>query len=157
VSNLYDVLNVPPDADRAAIRASFRTLARRYHPDHGGDPLRMHAIIDAWAVLGRADRRAAYDRTISLERGGLRRRVSVASPDASMGTQVRDPDTLDYGRYTGWTIEALADHDPDYLEWLRRSPGGRAWQKRIEVALADRAARMPVPPPSVRSRRRRWR
>jgi curved DNA-binding protein CbpA len=156
VPNFYAVLNVPRDADRTTIRASFRTLARQCHPDHGGDLQRMEAIIEAWAVLGHAERRAAYDRTLAVQREILRRPGTAMTVD-TLATQVRRPDTLGYGRYAGWTIEALADQDPDYLEWLRRSPGGRVWWKRIEVALADRAARMPVRPPPVRRRTRLWR
>jgi DnaJ-class molecular chaperone len=70
VSNLYAVLNVPADADRTTVRASFRTLALRFHPDHGGDAQRMEAVIDAWAILGHPERRAAYDLTLGLSNEG---------------------------------------------------------------------------------------
>jgi curved DNA-binding protein CbpA len=157
VPNFYAILNVPPDADRTTIRASFRTLARRFHPDHGGDAQRMEAVIDAWAILGHADRRAAYDRTLAVQRGTLRRRKTDRPLPTPAVAEAPGADTLSYGRYAGWTIEALADHDPDYLEWLRRSPGGHVWWQRVELVLADRAARMPVPPPPVRRRTRLWR
>jgi hypothetical protein len=62
-------------------------------------------------------------------------------------------DTLSYGRYAGWTIEALAEHDPDYLEWLGRSPGGRAWQTRIDAVLTGRIV---VPAPAPQRPRRFW-
>jgi curved DNA-binding protein CbpA len=154
---LYAVLNVPRDADRMTIRASFRTLARRIHPDHGGDAQRMEAVIDAWAVLGHADRRAAYDRTLAVQRGTLRRRKTDRPLPTPAVAEAPGADTLGYDRYAGWTIETLADHDPDYLEWLRRSPGGHVWWQRIELVLVDRAARTPAPPPPVRRRTRLWR
>jgi hypothetical protein len=31
--NPYEVLNLPPDADQEAIKASYRKLASQYHPD----------------------------------------------------------------------------------------------------------------------------
>ena len=57
----YEVLQVHPRAESEVIRAAYRTLARKYHPDHGGDPTRMIALNDAWDVLGDPALRAAYD------------------------------------------------------------------------------------------------
>ncbi|MFI5260046.1 MAG: DnaJ domain-containing protein [Candidatus Limnocylindrales bacterium] len=37
------MLQVHPRAEAEVIRAAYRTLARKYHPDHGGDPARMIA------------------------------------------------------------------------------------------------------------------
>jgi len=59
--DFYEVLQVHPRAEADVIRAAYRTLARKYHPDHGGDALRMIAINDAWDVLGDPVARAAYD------------------------------------------------------------------------------------------------
>ena len=61
--DFYEVLQVHPRAEADVIRAAYRTLARKYHPDHGGDALRMIAINDAWDVLGDPVARAAYDAT----------------------------------------------------------------------------------------------
>jgi curved DNA-binding protein CbpA len=57
----YVVLQVQPGAETEVIRAAYRVLARKYHPDHGGDAARMIALNDAWDVLGDPERRAAYD------------------------------------------------------------------------------------------------
>jgi hypothetical protein len=43
---------------------------------------------------------------------------------------------LDFGRYAGWSLRQLAAHDPDYLEWLVRSPGGRQYRGQITALLA---------------------
>lgn len=60
----YAVLQVPPDADLAAIRRSYHRLMLEAgaHPDHGGDTALAAAINEAWAVLRDADRRRAFDR-----------------------------------------------------------------------------------------------
>ena len=157
--DLYSDLHVHASANRDAIHASFRVLARHCHPDFGGDVQRMQLINEAWATLGRSDRRAAYDQQRAAERVANQRAAAAtampqraAAPGRPATPPVRQPNTLDYGRYEGWTIEALANHDPDYLEWLRRSPGGRTWRTRIDVALADRAMRMP--PPQAPAKRR---
>lgn len=66
----YDLLGLPPDASPDEIRAAYRALARRHHPDtqHGADPAdhersrhTMAALNAAWAVLGDPLRRQAYD------------------------------------------------------------------------------------------------
>jgi hypothetical protein len=41
-----DVLGDPDDA-----RAAYRTTAKRYHPDRGGDPAVMAKVNKAWALL----------------------------------------------------------------------------------------------------------
>lgn len=144
------MLQVAPDAEPDAIRASFRALARHWHPDFGGDAHQMQTISEAWSILGRPDRRMAYDR----DRASLRPNAHGATAASATQERAWAHATLDYGRYRGWTIEALADRDPDYLEWLRRTPAGRGWRSRIESALADRAARIPVPPAPTKRRGR---
>jgi len=151
VTNLYAVLLVDPAADREVIRAAYRVLARRFHPDHGGDPARMVELAAAWAILGHAAKRAEYDRS---RRESLTPAAPIPAQPPSMAG-----DLLDFGRYQGWTVMALADHDPDYLEWLARAPAGRAWRNRIDTVFAARqaAAATLVPTPrTTRSRRTRW-
>ncbi|HEV7665047.1 MAG TPA: J domain-containing protein [Chloroflexota bacterium] len=60
----YRVLQVAPNADLEVIRASYRRLARLYHPDRNPRPEaaeRMRAINAAYGVLSDARRRATYD------------------------------------------------------------------------------------------------
>jgi curved DNA-binding protein CbpA len=62
----YETLHVLPSADIDVIKAAFRALARRYHPDtYAGDKSaatkRMQEINDAYEVLSDAGKRKAYD------------------------------------------------------------------------------------------------
>jgi molecular chaperone DnaJ len=59
----YRILGVPRDADRHTIQVAYRRLARRHHPDFGGDPQIMAVLNEAWSVLGDASRRETYDST----------------------------------------------------------------------------------------------
>ena len=67
----YAILGVAPDADQAVIRAAWKALLRKYHPDTAHDvpdaAERTRAFNAAWAVLGNSNRRIAYD----LERAAL--------------------------------------------------------------------------------------
>lgn len=60
----YTVLGVTPASGDVAIRAAYRTLMRRYHPD--ADPSaeaaeKSREINEAYRVLGDRERRARYD------------------------------------------------------------------------------------------------
>jgi len=50
----YEVLGVRPDATPDEIRRAYLTLARRHHPDAGGDPEEMRRLNEAWSALSAA-------------------------------------------------------------------------------------------------------
>lgn len=62
----YRILQVSPDATVETIKAAFRRLARRYHPDlNPGDPFaadQFKLISQAYEVLSDSNRRRRYDR-----------------------------------------------------------------------------------------------
>jgi hypothetical protein len=51
------------------IHAAYKRLARRVHPDAGGDERRMATVNEAYRVLCDAGRRAAYDRARRVPSG----------------------------------------------------------------------------------------
>lgn len=60
----YQALGVARDASDDAIRRAYRKLARQYHPDvsqEANAEACMRDINEAYAVLGDAEKRAAYD------------------------------------------------------------------------------------------------
>jgi len=61
----YEILGVPRDADEKAIRAAYRRLARRYHPDvNPGDSAaeaKFKEINEANEVLSDPEKRKKYD------------------------------------------------------------------------------------------------
>jgi curved DNA-binding protein CbpA len=64
----YDLLKVDRKAAPEGVRAAYRSLAQRYHPDKrpgNADAIRvMAALNEAYAVLSDPQRRASYDRAI---------------------------------------------------------------------------------------------
>ena len=61
----YEVLGVPRNATEAELKASYRRLAMKFHPDRNpGDAeaeSRFKEVKEAWEVLKEPRRRAAYD------------------------------------------------------------------------------------------------
>lgn len=61
----YEVLGVDRSADEKELKKSFRSLARKYHPDKNDAPdadERFKEIQEAYAVLSDPQKRSTYDR-----------------------------------------------------------------------------------------------
>jgi len=156
--NYYQVLMVDQAADADIMAVVHRRLATRYHPDMDpGDDARqrMLEINQAYDVLRNPERRAKYDQELAARRD---RRTSdryvkrPADPGPAPTTTASGNDrpygeagppprgvargtVLDFGRYKGWSLSQIAGHDPDFLEWLERSPAGRQYRAEITALL----------------------
>src|SRR5271169_2662971 len=73
----YETLEVERDADENKLKAAFRKLAMKWHPDRNpGDAtseVRFKEINEAYEGLKDGDKRAAYDRYghAAFEQGGM--------------------------------------------------------------------------------------
>ena len=73
----YETLEVERNADESKLKAAFRKLAMKWHPDRNpGDAtseVRFKEINEAYEVLKDGDKRAAYDRFghAAFEQGGV--------------------------------------------------------------------------------------
>lgn len=154
----YLTLQLDPTAEPEVVRAAYRALAQKYHPDReGGSGERMIAINQAWYVLGNPESRAAYDRSraaLAPRRSPIAWQRSEdgdaasARPPTSQGSGT----VLDFGRYAGWSFTEVARQDPDFLRWLARMPIGRAYAGEIERTLASVRPPEPARPKPKRSR-----
>lgn len=61
--DLYEILEVSPNASQETIERMFRYLAQRYHPDREGtgDADRFDQVVKAYGELKEPASRAAYD------------------------------------------------------------------------------------------------
>jgi curved DNA-binding protein CbpA len=162
----YKVLQVDPEAEPEVVRAAYRSLAQKYHPDvSGGSHERMAALNGAWTVLRDPETRAAYDRA---RREAPSRPAAPAAPEAESATAMRAPlptpppghpsgRVLDFGRYAGWSLGEIARHDPEFLEWLARTPIGRPYHAEIATLLSSRTRATTVVAEQKRPRRFRRR
>jgi curved DNA-binding protein CbpA len=154
--DLYKVLNVDPGADAEVIRAAYRALARRDHPDVSADPAaaaKMAGLNAAFEVLGDAERRAVYDESRRAPAAPTGTPPEPAAPPAAAPGVNRQPlaaraaaqsqsgTVLEFGRYAGWSLAELARRDPNYLEWLAHTMIGRPYRAEIDKLLAPTRAR----------------
>ena len=142
----YHILQVAPHAEDFVVEAAYRALARQFHPDGAQpDPSRMAEINRAYDLVRTVERRRRYDR-ISHSRpmspGVDALRSTMGEPwarRAAAGTappvSSEDGPTIDFGRYTGWSVKDLAKHDPDYLRWLSRHSSGVRYRNLITKYL----------------------
>lgn len=76
--NYYELLEVSPNASQEVIKAAYKSLMLRYHPDRnpGNAEMAAHAalVIQAYTVLSDVNNRGAYDMQ-------LRQQVAQRSPD----------------------------------------------------------------------------
>lgn len=146
----YEVLNVSRYASWREVRAAYRVLARRFHPDGTTpDADQMVEINAAYNRLDREQREGGEAPTgvpvgsdAPVEAGPPRAtRAGMPSEGSLMGrvraAQRVETPVVDFGEYAGWSIAEIAEQNPRYLRWLSRHPSGNRYRAAIEQVLGD--------------------
>jgi DnaJ-class molecular chaperone len=84
----YDNLKVTRDAPPEVIRAAYRSLCHRFHPDRHGGSARatqtFQLINRAYEVLSDPQRRLQHDAWIALEEAGLTPSATASAMDGTV-------------------------------------------------------------------------
>ena len=107
MSTLYQILGLPQGASEQELKAAFRKLARRFHPDvNAGDTIteqRFKEINHAYQTLSDPGARWEYDRALVCQREEIRRRFRGLAATA----------TAVFTLTTGFiSLAALWSHEP---------------------------------------------
>ncbi len=134
----YLILQVDPSAHPDVIQAAYRVLARQLHPDGSevsdAGNRKMSDLNWAYSVLKDTNQRAEYDRERRI--GVVHSRpVVVGEPPPPSSEGAAAGSTLDFGRYSGWSLAEVARRDPDYLHWLSRHSSGAPHREEIKALL----------------------
>jgi curved DNA-binding protein CbpA len=75
IRDYYLILGIIKTAEDIVVKAAYRALAQKYHPDKfSGDPAvaqqRMQEINEAYSVLSDAEKRRGYDKTYDFQSSG---------------------------------------------------------------------------------------
>ena len=164
-SDYYKILEVDPEADPEVIAAAYRVLTKRVRSKDDleeADQIRLAELDLAYAVLSNPAQRLAfderrlsetvavgpgyyhgngngngngqaYDAAARLAAGPLSERVAAGLHGESLGEL-----TINFGRYSGWTLSEIAGSDPEYLMWLSRHSSGIRYRRAILRLLRER-------------------
>ena len=90
MNDWYKILGTARDADEAQIKAAYRKLAKKYHPDaHPGDKeceARFREITEAYTILSDPAKRKKYDEEFSSQAG---QQKNSGSKGGGMGRETR--------------------------------------------------------------------
>ncbi|MER8744184.1 DnaJ domain-containing protein [Mesorhizobium sp. M1004] len=149
-ADLYETLEISPNANSETVERVFRYLAMRYHPDNQqtGDEARFSELVEAHNTLKDPVKRAQYD-VAYKEHAGLRRELTEeASNKKGLGRdseiqskllsllytkrrhEVRNPGIGDV------ELELLSDCPREHLEfhiWYLKAKG---WIVRMDGMIA---------------------
>jgi len=99
----YAVLGISPQASGEEIKAAYRALVKRHHPDAGGDDQRILALNAAWEVLRDEQSRRRWDAS---------RRAAPAAPNS--------PDGPERGAAASSPPRSGAARDAQLQAWLQK-------------------------------------
>ena len=124
--DFYAVLGVSKDADAAAIKKAYRTLAKKYHPDRNPDDAaaaeKFKEIGEAYAVLSDEAERKQYDAIRSMAGGGAR--FQAGGPGGTGGAGFEDIFSSMFGGQGGGVrFETGGGAQPDLDDLLRMFGG----------------------------------
>lgn len=71
----YETLGVPKDADPQTIKRSYRRKAKEHHPDHGGEVDKITELTLAYDILSDPSKRQRYDETGKTEPDNIQNMV----------------------------------------------------------------------------------
>jgi curved DNA-binding protein CbpA len=130
----YVILDIGPGATTSQVRAAYRRLAKRYHPDlhaDAGAADQMRRINQAWEMLSSPSRRAQYDAGRALRSAagnghwagvprGAPADAGASQPWATGAGPAVYPRPRTYGRapaYAGAYSDMGSDRRPGVLGW----------------------------------------
>lgn len=104
----YRLLGIPPDADQHRIRAVYRSLAKRFHPDtnHGSEAAAelFRQVNAAYRTLSDPQRRVRYDQDLARRNEGkppAERAAAAASADPGQK----------FSRFVSSLLDAIFGHE----------------------------------------------
>ncbi len=74
-ANFYENLGLKINATKAEIKSAYRLLAKKYHPDTGGNKEKFLSIQIAWETLNDPVKKENYDKQLLIQKNSLSYKV----------------------------------------------------------------------------------
>ncbi|MFP1961038.1 curved DNA-binding protein [Lonsdalea quercina] len=132
----YALLGVEPSDDIKAIKAAYRKLARKYHPDVSTEPdaaEKFKSVAEAYEVLKDSERRAEYDQ-IRLHRHDPHFKDSPFSQSQSRSAGAGSQEWHNSGDFSDF-FESVFGHQAQPRSAGRASQGQRGQDVEMELPL----------------------
>ena len=124
----YKILGVPRTATADEIKKAFRKLARKHHPDAGGDEAKFKEINEAYEVLSDDKKRKLYDQYGTASEN----QIPHGWGGSTTSSEAAERAASAAGR-TSWKASAEAR--------ARSEPTGTSTVSRVSAGAAATAAR----------------
>ena len=85
VSTYYELLGIEPSADQEEVKAAYRTISTKVHPDVGGSAALFRQVRDAYETLSDPTLRSEYDRELNGRAGQRSRHEDADTGDSQPG------------------------------------------------------------------------
>ena len=169
IPDYYETLEVVPHASPEVIRAAYKSLMQRHHPDrhpaHSAAASRATAIAQAYGVLSDAGQRAAYD--LRLQQAQAPLPAAYVPPRPTMAASRRGAAAAAPSAPSNWYLWLLAAvilasgglmlvlsgkqaTPPPNLPGMQPQPDNRARADAAAHPAAAQTASADAPPPPLR-------
>ena len=96
IQNFYKKLGLTKNATITEIKSAYRLLAKKYHPDTGGDNEKFLALQLAWETLNDPQKRAAYDKLLTNDESYAVSKNKNWSSELKNNSTSKDQDIKDW-------------------------------------------------------------
>ncbi|MFC3050855.1 DnaJ C-terminal domain-containing protein [Kordiimonas pumila] len=144
MTNLYQKLGIDKTATKAELKSAYRSLAKKYHPDHNKDDKktaeRFKEVSAAYHILGDDEKREKYDRGELDENGNERPPMGAggfggrgARPGGFGGGGFRSQTSQ-----TDFSMEDAEDLFSQFFRFNSRGPGSKNQESQNPYANSAR-------------------
>jgi restriction system protein len=130
----YDILGVSPTATPDEVKARYRNLIQRIHPDVDGPVALFRQVQEAYEVLSNPVRRAAYDRTLGSRSGAAgppsddrrthRYGEATGNPNWTGSRKGWGPGPSDTNPSVPYARRRISNRPPPFISFTRHHPSG---------------------------------
>lgn len=121
MKNYYEILEINKTASQDVIKAAYKTLVKRYHPDNGkdiADEGKLTYINEAYEVLSDVEKRKEYDRKLESE-------IHTEKNEAEFFYEKSKPsnDSVEYDDFYSSKLDRQSSTENGFFRFIKKVGG----------------------------------